>query len=156
MVRALAGVLGFFLFAAVARAEDAALASEASPDSSVTLVSLMHSSAQLDLYANYGHGLLADEQRASGLELGTRARLFEHWDLVFAYRRLDCEPAAIDEEGTSEGEAAIDQGVELGSRVTLSPALSADLSVRFYPDDDFADTSAHPIVAHVRATLSLD
>jgi outer membrane receptor protein involved in Fe transport len=107
--------------------------------------------AELDLYANYGHGLHSNDvrgafadpavtplTRAVGAELGARARLFERWDIAAALWRLDLENETVwvGDEGTTEvGDATRRQGIELETRYALTRWLAADLDLSFTQSD---------------------
>jgi TonB family protein len=121
-------------------------ASQASPKASVVLSPLRSKSIELDVYGNYGHGFHSNDgrgvvrslgaarplTRAIGYEAGTRARLWDRWDLAAALWRLDLssETVFVGDEGTTEAsDASRRYGVELETRFAITPWLSADLDL---------------------------
>jgi outer membrane receptor protein involved in Fe transport len=70
--------------------------------------------------------------RAIGEEVGSRARLFDHWDVAAALWQLDLdsETVWIGDEGTTEvGGATRRRGVEFETRYEFTKWLAADLDV---------------------------
>jgi len=122
-----------------------------SPKASLIVTPIQDERAELDLYANYGHGFHSNDvrgafanppvtplTRAIGEELGARARLFQRWDVAAALWRLDLdnETVWVGDEGTTEvGDATRRQGIELETRYELTRWLAADLDVTFTHSD---------------------
>jgi TonB family protein len=121
-------------------------ASQASPKASVIVSPLQTKTIELDVYGNYGHGFHSNDARgvvrsvgavrpltrAIGYETGTRARLWDRWDLAAALWRLDLasETVFVGDEGTTEAsEASRRYGVEVETRFAITPWLSADLDL---------------------------
>jgi outer membrane receptor protein involved in Fe transport len=118
-----------------------------SPKTSVIVTPLRDEPCDLDLYANYGHGLHSNDvrgafatpvvtplTRAIGEELGARTRLFQRWDIALAFWRLDLdnETVWVGDEGTTEvGSATRREGVEIETRYELTRWLAADLDLSF-------------------------
>jgi hypothetical protein len=118
-----------------------------SPKASLIVTPLDRPGAELDLFANYGQGFHSNDvrgvfarpavtplARATGAELGARARLFERWDLAAALWRLDLESETVWNGG--EGTTGVSgpttrQGVELETRFAATPWLTADLELTF-------------------------
>ena len=132
---------------AAAPASGVGAAHQLSPKASLIVTALDRPRAQLDLFANYGHGFHSNDlrgaftptpvtplARAIGGELGARARLFERWDLAAALWQLDLdsETVWIGDAGTTEaGPPTTRRGMELETRYELTPWLAADLEVTF-------------------------
>jgi outer membrane receptor protein involved in Fe transport len=122
-------------------------AHQLSPKASLILSPLRQAPAQLDVYVNYGHGFHSNDvrgvfadpgvtplTRAIGAEVGSRARLFERWDLAVAFWTLDLdnETVWVGDEGTTEvGDATRRRGVEVETRYELTSWLAADLDLTF-------------------------
>ncbi len=122
-----------------------------SPKTSLIVTPIHEELAELDLYANYGHGLHSNDVRGAfattavtpltrviGEELGARARLLQRWDLAAALWRLDLENETvwIGDEGTTEvGDATRRQGIEIETRYELTRWLAADLDLSFTKSD---------------------
>lgn len=122
-----------------------------SPKASLIVSPLHDELAQLDLYANYGHGFHSNDvrgafaapavtplTRAIGAEVGSRARLFQRWDIAAAFWRLDLndETVWVGDEGTTEvGDATRRQGIEIETRYELTSWLAADLDLTFTHSD---------------------
>jgi len=122
-----------------------------SPKASLIVTPVRSELAELDLYANYGHGFHSNDvrgafadpavtplTRAIGEELGARARLWRRWDIAAAFWRLDLdnETVWVGDEGTTEvGDATRRQGVELETRYEFAPWLAADLDLTFTKSD---------------------
>ena len=118
-----------------------------SPKVNVIVSPLSNALVQWDFFANYGHGFHSNDvrgafsadavtplTRAIGGEVGTRARLFDRWDLAASGWRLQLgnETVWIGDEGTTEvGDATLRYGVELDTRFELTKWLAADLDVTF-------------------------
>ena len=122
-------------------------AHQLSPKVSAAVSPLQSDPAQVDIYVNHGHGFHSNDvrgafaaekvtplTRAIGSEIGSRARLFDRWDLAVAFWQLDLanETVWIGDAGTTEvGEATKRKGVELETRFELTKWLAADLDVTF-------------------------
>ena len=118
-----------------------------SPKSSVVVSPLQSAPAELDVYVNYGHGFHSNDvrgaftpqkvtplTRAIGEEVGSRARLFERWDLAVSFWQLDLanETVWVGDEGTTAvGDATTRRGIEAETRFELTKWLAADLDVTF-------------------------
>jgi outer membrane receptor protein involved in Fe transport len=122
-----------------------------SPKTSLIVTPVNDELAELELYADYGHGLHSNDvrgafadpavtplTRAIGEELGARARLFQRWDIATALWRLDLdnETVWVGDEGTTEvGDATRRQGIEIETRYELTRWLAADLDLSFTHSD---------------------
>jgi TonB family protein len=122
-------------------------AHQLSPKASLIVTPLQTDGAEVDVYANYGHGFHSNDvrgvfaspavsplTRAIGSELGARARLFRRWDLAAALWRLDLanETVWIGDEGTTEvAGATTRRGLEVETRYELTDWLAADLDLTF-------------------------
>ncbi len=122
-------------------------AHQLSPKASLILTPLDRPRAQLDLYANYGHGFHSNDvrgvfaqpavtplARAIGEEIGARARLLGRWDLAAAVWQLDLDSETVwngDEGTTSVSGPTNRRGIELESRYEVTPWLAADAAVTF-------------------------
>ncbi len=122
-------------------------AAQLSPKLSLIVSPLEREDAQLDFYANYGHGFHSNDlrgafsdtpvsplSRAIGAEVGTRARLFSRWDLAATVWRLGLgnETVWVGDEGTTTVNGpTLRYGVELETRFELTSWLAADLDVTF-------------------------
>jgi TonB family protein len=101
---------------------------------------------QLDLYFNFGTGFHSNDARsavetsaagalprATGLEIGARARLFEgRVDLALALWQLDLASELTwngDEGGVSPNDPTRRQGIDLEGRWQILPGLYADLDI---------------------------
>jgi TonB family protein len=121
-------------------------ASQLSPKAAVIVTPLSAPDAQLDLYANYGHGFHSNDARgvvrsvnavtpltrAIGYEAGARTRLFERWDFAAAIWKLDLdsETVWVGDEGTTEASDATRRyGGEIETRFEITDWLSADLDL---------------------------
>jgi outer membrane receptor protein involved in Fe transport len=116
-----------------------------SPKASLIVTPVRSEDAEVDVYANYGHGFHSNDvrgvfaepsvtplTRAIGEELGARGRFWKRWDLAAALWRLDLdnETVWIGDEGTTEvSDATTRSGVELETRYEFTPWLAADLDV---------------------------
>ncbi len=103
--------------------------------------------AQWDVYVNWGHGFHTNDvrgafavpkvtpiTRAIGEEVGTRARLWERWDLAAALWMLDLANETVwngDDGTTAVSDATNRYGVELETRFELTSWLAADADVVF-------------------------
>ena len=122
-------------------------ASQFSPKASVIATPIERDQAQVDVYANYGHGFHSNDargifstpavtplSRAIGSEVGSRARLFDRWDVAAALWQLDLKSETVwnGDDGTSSASDPTHRyGVELETRVEILPWLSADGDVTF-------------------------
>jgi len=121
-------------------------ASQLSPKTAAIISPVRTEPAQLDLYANYGHGFHSNDARgvvralnpvtpltrAIGYEAGARARLFRRWDLAAAAWGLDLssETVWLGDEGTTESSDATKRyGGELETRFEITEWLAADLDL---------------------------
>jgi len=118
-----------------------------SPKTSLILSPLRAAPAEVDVYVNYGHGFHSNDvrgafskpavsplTRAIGEEVGSRARLFERWDLAVAFWQLDLANETVwsGDKGTTEvGEATRRQGIEVETRFEFTKWLAADLDLTF-------------------------
>lgn len=118
-----------------------------SPKASLIVTPLQTKPAEFDVYANYGHGFHSNDvrgvfttpavsplTRAIGAEFGSRARLFQRWDVAAALWQLDLdnETVWIGDEGTTEvAGATTRKGLEIETRYELTSWLAADLDVTF-------------------------
>jgi TonB family protein len=135
----------------------AAGAYQLSPKLSLIASPLELEKATLDVYLNYGHGFHSNDvrgafatpavtplTRAIGYELGTRARLFNRWDLGAALWRLDLANETVwdgDNGTTSVSAPTLRYGVELETRFEVTSWLAADLDVTFSHSQFSADGS---------------
>lgn len=122
-------------------------AHQLSPKASLIFSPLDLPRAQLDVYANYGHGFHSNDvrgafaqpavtslSRAKGEELGARTRLFQRWDLAVALWQLNLASETVwngDEGTTGVSAPTTRQGVELETRYEVTPWLAADLQLSF-------------------------
>jgi outer membrane receptor protein involved in Fe transport len=122
-------------------------AHQLSPKASLIATPLDRPGAQLDLYANFGEGFHSNDvrgvfaqpaatplARATGEELGARARLWERWDLAATLWQLDLTSETVwnGDEGTTDVSGPTRrQGVELETRYEVTPWLAADLALTF-------------------------
>jgi TonB family protein len=118
-----------------------------SPKVSMAASPLSGEKAQVDLYANYGHGFHSNDvrgafaapaitplTRAIGAEVGSRGRFFDKWDVAVALWKLDLASETVwsgDEGTTSVGGSTRRQGVEFETRYEFTKWLAADLDVTF-------------------------
>jgi TonB family protein len=124
-----------------------AAATQLSPKLSAIASPLDEKNAQLDLYLNYGTGYHSNDvrgvfatpavtplARAIGEEIGTRARLFDRWDLAAALWMLDLSSETVwngDEGTTQPAGATRRKGLEFETRFELTKWLAADLDLTF-------------------------
>jgi TonB family protein len=120
-------------------------ADQLSPKANLIVTALDRGGAQLDVYANYGHGFHSNDvrrrfsqpgvtplARAKGAEVGSRARLFDRWDLAAALWQLDLASEIVwsgDEGTTSVSDPTRRRGIELETRYEVTPWLAADLAL---------------------------
>jgi len=116
-----------------------------SPKASLILTPVDRPRAQLDVYANYGHGFHSNDvrgvfaqpavtplARAIGEEIGARARLWGRWDLAVAVWQLDLDSETVwngDDGTTAVSGPTNRRGIELESRYEVTPWLAADAAV---------------------------
>ncbi len=122
-------------------------AQQLSPKASAIFTPVQTKATQWDLYVNYGNGFHSNDvrgafaspgvtplTRAIGAEVGSRARLFERWDLAVAFWQLDLDSETVwsGDQGTTEvGGATRRRGVEIETRYELTRWLAADLDLTF-------------------------
>jgi TonB family protein len=122
-------------------------AHQLSPKASIIVSPVQKAQAQLDVYVNYGNGFHSNDvrgafttpsvtplTRALGEELGSRARLWNRWDLAVALWTLHLDHETVwngDDGTTSVSGATTRRGVELETRYEFTPWLAADLDVTF-------------------------
>ncbi len=122
-------------------------AAQLSPKLSAALTALDRKNAQLELYANYGHGYHSNDvrgvfatpsvtplTRAMGEEVGARTRLFDRWDFAAALWMLDLTSETVwnGDDGTTTASAPTNRyGAEFETRFELTKWLAADLDVTF-------------------------
>jgi outer membrane receptor protein involved in Fe transport len=122
-------------------------ATQLSPKASLIVSPLDRPRAQLDLYLNYGQGFHSNDvrgvfaqpavtplARATGEEVGARARLYERWDLAAALWQLDLASETIwngDDGTTAVSDPTRRRGIELETRYDVTPWLAADLELTF-------------------------
>ncbi|MFO0600342.1 MAG: TonB family protein [Myxococcaceae bacterium] len=120
---------------------------QVSPKLNVVVSPVQTETVQWDLFANYGHGFHSNDvrgafatpkvtplTRAIGGEIGTRARLFDRWDLAATGWRMSLGNETVwsgDEGTTSVSGATRRYGLELETRFELFKWLAADLDVTF-------------------------
>jgi hypothetical protein len=118
-----------------------------SPKANLIVTPISTATVQWELYVNYGHGFHSNDvrgafsaqpvtplTRAIGAELGTRARLFERWDLAATGWRLELANETVwsgDDGTTAVSGATLRYGLELETRFELTKWLAADLDVTF-------------------------
>ncbi|HEY2732866.1 MAG TPA: TonB family protein, partial [Polyangiales bacterium] len=116
-----------------------------SPKTSLIVTPLDRDDAQVDVYLNYGHGFHSNDvrgtfampsvtplARAIGSEVGSRARLFDRWDLALALWELRLATETVwdgDAGTTSVSGATARRGVEIETRYEFTPWLAADLDL---------------------------
>jgi len=122
-------------------------AHQLSPKASLIFTPLDRPRAQLDVYANYGHGFHSNDvrgvfgqpavtplARARAEELGARTRLFQRWDLAVALWQLDLASETVwngDDGTTGVSDPTTRRGVEVETRYEVTPWLAADLQLSF-------------------------
>jgi TonB family protein len=122
-------------------------AHQLSPKASLIVTPVDRAGAQLDVYANYGHGFHSNDvrgtfaqpavtplARAVGEEIGARARLLNRWDVAAALWQLDLASETVwsgDEGTTGVSHATNRKGVELETRYEATAWLAADLELSF-------------------------
>jgi hypothetical protein len=132
-------------------------AQQLSPKTSLILSPLRKAPAEVDIYVNYGHGFHSNDvrgvfttpqvtplARAIGEEVGSRARLFERWDVAAALWQLDLETETVwsgDEGTTDVSGATTRRGVELETRYEFTKWLAADLDLTLTKSEFTAESS---------------
>src|SRR5450432_3986601 len=122
-------------------------AHQLSPKASLSVTPSDWPNAQLDVYANYGHGFHSNDvrgvfaqpavtplARAIGEELGARARLWGRWDLAAALWQLDLSSETVwngDDGTTGVSDPTTRKGVEVETRYEATAWLAADLALTF-------------------------
>jgi TonB family protein len=122
-------------------------ASQLSPKASLIVTPVDRPRAQLDAYLNFGRGFHSNDvrgvfaqpsvtplARATGEEIGARARLFGRWDLAAALWQLDLTSETVwngDDGTTSVSGPTTRKGIELETRYEVTPWLAADLALTF-------------------------
>ena len=118
-----------------------------SPKANFVVSPIQAEQAQLDVYVNYGHGFHSNDvrgtfaipsvtpiTRAIGSEIGSRARLWNRWDLAAALWQLDLANETVwngDDGTTGVNGATHREGVEIETRYEITPWLAADLDLTF-------------------------
>ena len=118
-----------------------------SPKASVIVTPLNKKNAEVDIYGNFGNGFHSNDvrgvfsspsvtplTRAIGEEAGSRARLFNRWDVSAAVWRLtlDNETTWNGDNGTTDvAGPTLRYGVEMESRFEITKWLAADGSLTF-------------------------
>ncbi len=118
-----------------------------SPKANLIVTPMSTDAVQWDVFVNYGHGFHSNDVRgvfsspsvtplvrAIGEELGSRARLFDRWDVAATGWRLELANETVwngDEGTTSVSGATLRYGVELETRFEFTRWLAADLDVTF-------------------------
>jgi outer membrane receptor protein involved in Fe transport len=122
-------------------------AQQVSPKASLVVTPLQRDDAQVELYANWGHGLHSNDvrgvfatpsvtplTRAVGEELGGRGRLFGKLDVAAAVWLLDLDSETVwngDDGTTSPSDPTRRYGVEIEGRYEVFPWLAADGALTF-------------------------
>jgi TonB family protein len=122
-------------------------ASQLSPKASLIVSPVDRPRAQVDLYLDYGQGFHSNDvrgvfatpavtplARATGAEVGARARLCERWDLAAALWQLDLASETVwngDDGTTAVSDPTTRRGIELETRYDVTPWLAADLELTF-------------------------
>jgi outer membrane receptor protein involved in Fe transport len=118
-----------------------------SPKTSLVVTPVDAPKATLDLYINYGHGFHSNDvrgvfaqpsvtplTRAVGEEIGTRARLWNRWDLAAALWQLDLDNETVwdgDNGTTAVSGATTRRGVEFETRYEFTSWLAADVDLTY-------------------------
>jgi outer membrane receptor protein involved in Fe transport len=118
-----------------------------SPKASLIVTPIASRKAELDFYGNYGQGYHSNDARgafaehpvsplvrAVGEEVGSRARLWQRWDVAVALWQLDLDSEIVwngDDGTTAPSGATTRRGIELESRYELTSWLAADLQLSF-------------------------
>jgi TonB family protein len=118
-----------------------------SPKANLIVTPMSTDAVQWDVFVNYGHGFHSNDVRgvfstpavtplvrAIGEEVGSRARLFDRWDVAATGWRLELANETVwngDEGTTSVSGATLRYGVELETRFEFTTWLAADLDVTF-------------------------
>lgn len=118
-----------------------------SPKANLVVTPLHREQVQWDLYVNWGHGFHSNDvrgafadpkvtplTRARGEEVGTRARLWQRWDVAATLWMLDLDAETVwngDDGTTAVGGATNRSGAELETRLELTPWLALDADVTF-------------------------
>ena len=118
-----------------------------SPKASLAVTPIDRKGAQLDVYANWGHGFHSNDvrgvftkpsvtplTRAVGEEIGARSRLWDRFDFAVAGWLLDLNSETTwggDDGTTNVGAATRRYGIEFESRYEFTPWLAADGAITF-------------------------
>jgi TonB family protein len=118
-----------------------------SPKANLVLSPFQREGLEWDVYLNWGHGFhtndvrgvfstpkVAPIVRAVGEEVGTRARLWNRWDLAATLWQLDLANETVwngDDGTTAVGDPTKRYGVEFETRFELTSWLAADLDLTF-------------------------
>jgi outer membrane receptor protein involved in Fe transport len=118
-----------------------------SPKANLAVTPVQTDPAQVDVYVNYGHGFHTNDvrgvfanpavtpvTRAIGSEIGSRARLWNRWDLALAFWQLDLDSETVwngDGGTTAVSGATHREGIETETRFEITPWLAADLDLTF-------------------------
>ncbi len=118
-----------------------------SPKANLIVSPIQTEQAQVDVYVNYGHGFHTNDvrgafanpsvtpiTRAIGSEIGSRARLWNRWDVAAALWQLDLANETVwsgDNGTTGVNGATHREGVEMETRFEVTPWLAADLDLTF-------------------------
>jgi hypothetical protein len=118
-----------------------------SPKANVVVTPLDQKNAQVDVYANFGSGFHTNDvrgaftspavtpiTRATGEEVGSRARLFDRWDIAAAAWRLTLDNETVwngDDGTTAVSDATLRYGLEFETRIEITTWLAADGNVTF-------------------------
>ncbi len=118
-----------------------------SPKVNLIVSPFQRENVQWDVYLNWGHGFHTNDvrgafsdprvnpiTRAVGEEVGTRARLWDRWDLAATVWQLDLANETVwnGDDGTTAVSAATNRyGVELETRFEFTKWLAADVDVTF-------------------------
>ena len=117
------------------------------PKTSLIFTPVDQPRAQLDVYANYGIGFHSNDvrgafaqpavtplARATGEEIGARARLFERWDVAAALWQLDLASETVwsgDDGTTGVSDSTNRRGFEFETRYEVTPWLAGDVALTF-------------------------
>ncbi len=118
-----------------------------SPKASAVVTPVETKTANVDVYLNFGQGFHSNDvrgvfstpsvtplTRATGEEVGSRARLFDRWDVAAALWQLYLDSETVwngDDGTTTVSGATYRKGVEFESRYEVTPWLAADLDLTF-------------------------
>ncbi len=122
-------------------------AHQLSPKVNVVVSPLQRENLQWDVYLNWGHGFHSNDvrgafadpkvtplTRAIGEEVGTRARLWERWDVAATLWMMDLGNETVwngDDGTTAVSDSTNRYGVEFETRFEVTPWLAVDGDVTF-------------------------